>query len=213
MAAKLQAMDPVDAAWYHMDGATNLAMVTGVVLTGTPLDFERVKAVYAHRLLPIARFRRPFPSCCPARAAHQAGIARPAQRHRQHAARLSPTALAGSCRRLCRRRERRDPPLSPLCRRRYGDDGDRPVTLRRGVRRTARSCAGTAATAAHRLARCAGTACRAIARTVGAGRGQRHQPPLASVPDSQICATGGPERRRRRGYAPQNTGPTVAAQG
>lgn len=58
MAAKLQAMDPVDAAWYHMDGATNLAMVTGVVLTGTPLDFERVKAVYAHRLLPIARFRQ-----------------------------------------------------------------------------------------------------------------------------------------------------------
>ena len=58
MAAKQQAMDPVDAAWYHMDGATNLAMVTGVTLTREPLDFERVKAVYAHRLLPLARFRQ-----------------------------------------------------------------------------------------------------------------------------------------------------------
>jgi len=58
MAAKQQAMDPVDAAWYHMDGATNLAMVTGVTLTRDPLDFERVKAVYTHRLLPLARFRQ-----------------------------------------------------------------------------------------------------------------------------------------------------------
>ncbi|MCB0135515.1 MAG: wax ester/triacylglycerol synthase family O-acyltransferase [Caldilinea sp.] len=58
MAAKPQAMDAVDAAWYHMDGATNLAMVTGVTLTQDPLDFERVKAVYAHRLLPLARFRQ-----------------------------------------------------------------------------------------------------------------------------------------------------------
>ena len=58
MAAKLKAMDPVDAAWYHMDGATNLAMVTGVSLTSEPLDFERVKAVYTHRLLPLERFRQ-----------------------------------------------------------------------------------------------------------------------------------------------------------
>ena len=58
MAAKVKAMDPVDAAWYHMDGATNLAMVTGVSLTSEPLDFERVKAVYTHRLLPLERFRQ-----------------------------------------------------------------------------------------------------------------------------------------------------------
>lgn len=58
MAAKQQAMDPVDAAWYHMDGATNLAMVTGVTLTRDPLDFARAKAVYAHRLLPLARFHQ-----------------------------------------------------------------------------------------------------------------------------------------------------------
>ncbi|MFO7631946.1 MAG: wax ester/triacylglycerol synthase family O-acyltransferase [Caldilinea sp.] len=58
MAAKVEAMDPVDAAWYHMDGATNLAMVTGVALTKEPLDFERVKAVFAHRLLHFNQFRR-----------------------------------------------------------------------------------------------------------------------------------------------------------
>lgn len=58
MAAKPQPMDPVDAAWYHMDGATNLAMVTGVALTREPLDFERVKKVFASRLLHLRRFRQ-----------------------------------------------------------------------------------------------------------------------------------------------------------
>lgn len=58
MAAKLQPMDPVDAAWYHMDGATNLAMVTGVALTRAPLDFARTRAVFAHRLLHLRRFRQ-----------------------------------------------------------------------------------------------------------------------------------------------------------
>jgi WS/DGAT/MGAT family acyltransferase len=58
MAAKLQPMDPVDAAWYHMDGATNLAMVTGVALTHTPLDFVRTREVFAHRLLHLRRFRQ-----------------------------------------------------------------------------------------------------------------------------------------------------------
>ncbi|HRA68509.1 MAG TPA: wax ester/triacylglycerol synthase family O-acyltransferase [Caldilinea sp.] len=58
MAAKQEPMDPVDAAWYHMDGATNLAMVTGVVLTSEPLDFARVKDVFAHRLLQLSRFRQ-----------------------------------------------------------------------------------------------------------------------------------------------------------
>lgn len=58
MATKLQPMDPVDAAWYHMDGATNLAMVTGVALTRTPLDFARTRAIFAHRLLHLRRFRQ-----------------------------------------------------------------------------------------------------------------------------------------------------------
>lgn len=58
MAAKTKAMDPVDAAWFHMDGATNLAMVTGVSLTAEPLDFERAKTVFAERLLRFDRFRQ-----------------------------------------------------------------------------------------------------------------------------------------------------------
>ena len=43
-------MSPVDAAWYHMDGPANLAMVTSVMLTKAPLDFDKVRAVYSERL-------------------------------------------------------------------------------------------------------------------------------------------------------------------
>jgi len=42
-------MSPVDAAWYHMDGPANLAMVTGIMLTKEPLDFKTVRAVYKRR--------------------------------------------------------------------------------------------------------------------------------------------------------------------
>ncbi len=52
------AMSPVDAAWYHMDGPENLAMVTGVLLTKKPLDFAQVRAIYRERLLPFERFRQ-----------------------------------------------------------------------------------------------------------------------------------------------------------
>ena len=52
------AMSPVDAAWYHMDGPENLAMVTGVLLTKRPLDFDRVRAVYRERLAQFERFRQ-----------------------------------------------------------------------------------------------------------------------------------------------------------
>ncbi|GIV68516.1 WS/DGAT/MGAT family O-acyltransferase [Caldilinea sp.] len=58
MSRKVEMMDPVDAAWYRMDGPTNLAMVTGVALTKEPLDFERTKQVFAHRLLYFRRFRQ-----------------------------------------------------------------------------------------------------------------------------------------------------------
>lgn len=58
MATRLHPMDPVDAAWYHMDGATNLAMVTGVALTHEPLDFVQARTVFAHRLLHLRRFRQ-----------------------------------------------------------------------------------------------------------------------------------------------------------
>jgi diacylglycerol O-acyltransferase / wax synthase len=63
-------MSPVDAAWYHMDGPTNLAMVTSVLLTKVPLDFDKVRAVYRQRLAGFDRFRqrvveRGFPLATP----------------------------------------------------------------------------------------------------------------------------------------------------
>lgn len=58
MGANMVSMDPVDASWYRMDGATNLAMVTGVALTREPLHFERVRTVFASRLLHLRRFRQ-----------------------------------------------------------------------------------------------------------------------------------------------------------
>ncbi|MDZ7591944.1 MAG: wax ester/triacylglycerol synthase family O-acyltransferase [Rubrivivax sp.] len=51
-------MAPVDAAWFHMDGPANLAMVTSVALTRKPLDFAKVKALYAARLGAFPRFRQ-----------------------------------------------------------------------------------------------------------------------------------------------------------
>ncbi|MBK8864909.1 MAG: wax ester/triacylglycerol synthase family O-acyltransferase [Betaproteobacteria bacterium] len=54
----LHKMAPVDAAWFHMDGPANLAMVTSVALTRQPLDFAKVKALYAARLGDYPRFRQ-----------------------------------------------------------------------------------------------------------------------------------------------------------
>jgi diacylglycerol O-acyltransferase len=51
-------MDPVDAAWYHLDGPANLAMVTGVALTKKPLDFAKVREVYRLRLAGFDRFHQ-----------------------------------------------------------------------------------------------------------------------------------------------------------
>ncbi|MGE5337981.1 MAG: wax ester/triacylglycerol synthase domain-containing protein, partial [Gemmatimonadota bacterium] len=51
-------MSPVDAAWYHIDGPVNSAVITGIALTREPLDFERVKAVYTQRLAQFDRFRQ-----------------------------------------------------------------------------------------------------------------------------------------------------------
>ena len=51
-------MSPADAAWYHMDGPANLAMVTGILLTKVPLDFEKVRAVYRQRIVGFDRFRQ-----------------------------------------------------------------------------------------------------------------------------------------------------------
>ncbi len=49
-------MTPVDAAWFHIDGPVNSAVVTSVLTTREPLDFERVKSVYSHRLARFPRF-------------------------------------------------------------------------------------------------------------------------------------------------------------
>ncbi len=54
----LHKMAPMDAAWFHMDGRANLAMVTSVALTGKPLDFDKVRALYAARLADFPRFRQ-----------------------------------------------------------------------------------------------------------------------------------------------------------
>ncbi len=53
---KRYAMAPVDAAWYHMDGPVNFALITGILLTREPLDFERVRALYRERLARFDRF-------------------------------------------------------------------------------------------------------------------------------------------------------------
>ena len=51
-------MSAVDAAWYHMDGPSNLAMVTGLLVTKAPLDFEEVRAIYRERIVRFDRFRQ-----------------------------------------------------------------------------------------------------------------------------------------------------------
>ena len=50
-------MSAVDAAWFHIDGPANTAMITSIAITREPLDFERVKAVYTQRLAQFERFR------------------------------------------------------------------------------------------------------------------------------------------------------------
>lgn len=51
-------MSAVDAAWYHLDGAANRAIVTALLVTETPLDFGRTRAVLAERLAGFERFRQ-----------------------------------------------------------------------------------------------------------------------------------------------------------
>lgn len=51
-------MSPGDAAWFHMDGPANLAIMTGLLITSQPLDFDRVRAVYHERLMGFERFRQ-----------------------------------------------------------------------------------------------------------------------------------------------------------
>ena len=51
-------MSAVDAAWYHMDGPANLAMVTGIMLTKERLDFKAVRSLYKRRWAGFDRFRQ-----------------------------------------------------------------------------------------------------------------------------------------------------------
>ena len=51
-------MSPVDAAWYHIDGPANFAMITGVALTREPLPFEKVRKAFRRRLARFDRYRQ-----------------------------------------------------------------------------------------------------------------------------------------------------------
>ena len=51
-------MSPVDAAWLHMDGPANPAVITGILLTRRPMDFGKVRTLYRERLLEFDRFRQ-----------------------------------------------------------------------------------------------------------------------------------------------------------
>lgn len=52
----IHTMSAADASWFHNDGPANLAVVMGVVLTRTPLDFKKVRKVCGERLLKFERF-------------------------------------------------------------------------------------------------------------------------------------------------------------
>jgi hypothetical protein len=49
---------PVDNAWLRMEDPTNLMMITGVMVFGTPMDYERLKATLEYQLLRFDRFRQ-----------------------------------------------------------------------------------------------------------------------------------------------------------
>ncbi len=53
-----KALSNVDTAWLRMEDPTNLMMITGVLVFGAPIEFERLKATIEHGLLPFDRFRQ-----------------------------------------------------------------------------------------------------------------------------------------------------------
>jgi len=50
-------LDPVDAAWFHMDGPVNTAVVTALATSRGRFDVAAVRAVFDDRLAAIERFR------------------------------------------------------------------------------------------------------------------------------------------------------------
>jgi diacylglycerol O-acyltransferase len=53
-----KALSNVDTAWLRMEDPSNLMMITGVLVFGAPMEFERLKATIEHGLLRFDRFRR-----------------------------------------------------------------------------------------------------------------------------------------------------------
>jgi diacylglycerol O-acyltransferase len=51
-------LSSVDNAWLRMEDPTNLMMITGVMIFGAPLEYERLKATIEKRLLRFDRFRK-----------------------------------------------------------------------------------------------------------------------------------------------------------
>jgi diacylglycerol O-acyltransferase len=50
-------LDPVDAAWFHMDGPVNTAVVTALITSRRQFDVGAVRAILRDRLAAIERFR------------------------------------------------------------------------------------------------------------------------------------------------------------
>jgi diacylglycerol O-acyltransferase / wax synthase len=53
-----KALSSVDTAWLRMEDPTNLMMITGIMVFGQPLVYERLKATLEERLLIFDRFRQ-----------------------------------------------------------------------------------------------------------------------------------------------------------
>ena len=56
--SKNEIFSSVDAAWFHMNTPTNLALITGFITFDTVLDFELLRATIENRLLIQKRFRQ-----------------------------------------------------------------------------------------------------------------------------------------------------------
>ncbi len=48
----------VDVAWLRMEDPTNLMMISGILVLGAPMDYDRLKATLESRLLRFRRFRQ-----------------------------------------------------------------------------------------------------------------------------------------------------------
>ncbi|MFN8596288.1 MAG: wax ester/triacylglycerol synthase family O-acyltransferase [Anaerolineae bacterium] len=55
---KTEPFSPVDAAWLHMDKPTNMAMIVGVMMFDSRIDFDRFLALVQERFLIYDRFRQ-----------------------------------------------------------------------------------------------------------------------------------------------------------